>query len=376
MERVLRRLLAMLTLAVLPTACKRDPAPQGGDVPPPIVSVRPGLCTQGGGVVADSVARQYLPRMVQGYCIDPNGEIRTYGKQATGSLEQVCTELFDGECEVYRHYGLQRVVAARYVDGGGSPGSVNVNVSRFDTMEGAFAFFSRRVVADSDPAKLTTKALKAGTLGALGSGVAYLWRGEHVAELSYANELQAPDALKRSAAIILPPIAAAIGDKLPGPRRLPAAAELLPDKDRLPLGLEYETGDALGIAGVGPGAFGSYQSGSQRYRLVSLVRPNEASAQDVIRTLRRLPGTKESKGPPPNLTITVRSDEESPKTEWVIGRAGAVVVGVGDDGSALTSPGSDEKSTTSLELSTEQKFDRLRTLLSEIEQHSRSIRAQ
>src|SRR5258705_444836 len=84
---------------------------------------------------------------------------------AKGSLETVCTELLDGECEVYKNYGLKRVVTLRYVDGAGSPGTVNVTASRFGSAEGAFAFFTKRVIADGDQADGTPKQLSAGTAG-------------------------------------------------------------------------------------------------------------------------------------------------------------------------------------------------------------------
>jgi len=52
---------------------------------------------------------------------------------AQNSLDRrVQPSSFDGECEVYKSYGLRRVVTpCRYIDGKGSPGAVNVNLSRF-----------------------------------------------------------------------------------------------------------------------------------------------------------------------------------------------------------------------------------------------------
>ena len=68
-------------------------------------------------------------------------------------MDEVCTTAFDGECEVYKRFGLDRVVVLRYVDGTGAPNSVEVNLSRFTTSDGAYAMFTKRVVADGDPAR-------------------------------------------------------------------------------------------------------------------------------------------------------------------------------------------------------------------------------
>ena len=77
-------------------------------------------------------------------------------------MDEVCTTAFDGECEVYKRFGLDRVVVLRYVDGSGAPNSVEVNLSRFKTADGAYAMFTKRVVADGDPAQATVKPLAAG----------------------------------------------------------------------------------------------------------------------------------------------------------------------------------------------------------------------
>ena len=36
-------------------------------------------------------------------------------------MDDVCTSAFDGECEVYKRFGLDRVVVLRYVDGAARP---------------------------------------------------------------------------------------------------------------------------------------------------------------------------------------------------------------------------------------------------------------
>lgn len=282
--------------------------------------------------MSDTVSAAYFPRTAAGYCIDPNGDARTYGEAAKGTLETVCTELLDGECEVYKNYGLKRVVTLRYVDGAGSSGTVNVTASRFATAEGAYGFFTKRVVADGDPADGVPKEIAAGGEGALGTGIAYVWRGEVVAELSYSNELETPDQIKTASAKILPELAQKIGDQLTGEVNALPSVRLLPQINLVPMGISYQHRDALGIAGLGSGAVGFYQDGSARYRVVGLARADEDSAKDVLGTLKKLPGAKVQKDLGFDAVLfTTREAEGAPQAEWLAGRNGSQVIIVGDE---------------------------------------------
>ncbi|MEP7052685.1 MAG: DUF6599 family protein [Pseudomonadota bacterium] len=325
--------VALLISSAGLAACHKDEkSPDRGAPPPPIASSKPGACTSGGGTVKDAASAPFFPRVAADYCLDPNGEARAFGESAPNTLDAVCTELFDGECEVYKSFGLRRVVTLRYIDGKGSPGAVNVNLSRFASIEGAYGFFTKRVVADADPAETVPAALNAGGEGALGSGIAYVWRADMVAELSYTNELEPPDQLKASAGRVLPPIAKAIGEALPGDKQLPKAVALLPTANRLPMGVSYAAKDVLGIAGTGPGALGFYKEGNERYRVFTLQRADEDSAKDVLKTLRKLDGAKGLKDTGVDAVVfSAREEESSPLVGWVVGRKGATVVGVGDE---------------------------------------------
>ena len=330
---VCRPVVIAACFALLAVSCsKKAEKAEQGSAPPPVASSKPGACTSGGGSVSDAASSAYFPKLAGAYCIDPNGDARTYGEAAKGTLETVCTELLDGECEVYKNYGLKRVVTLRYVDGAGTPGTVNVIASRFATAEGAFAFFSKRVIADGDPADGTPKELAAGAEGALGTGIAYIWRGEMVAELSYANELETPDQIKASSAKVLPELARQIGDHLPGDVNPLPAVRLLPQEQLVPMGISYQHRDALGVAGLGAGAVGYYQNGSERYRVVGLARADEDSAKDVIGTLKKLPGARVQKDLGFDaVSFTTREAEGAPQAEWLAGRSGSNVIVVGDE---------------------------------------------
>jgi hypothetical protein len=131
-------------------ACRKKESASEGSAPPPppVVSSQPGVCAAGGGTVKDSVSAGYFPRTAGEYCIDPNVEAKTFGEAGAAPLDGVC-DLFDGECEIYKGFGLKRVVTVQYVDGKGSPGTVSVTLSRFASPEAAYGFFTKRVVADA-----------------------------------------------------------------------------------------------------------------------------------------------------------------------------------------------------------------------------------
>jgi hypothetical protein len=328
-----RRAVVLACCAWLSLSCsKKEEKLERGSAPPPVASSKPGACSNGGGNVSDPVSSGYFPKVAGSYCIDPNGDARTYGEAAKGTLETVCTELLDGECEVYKNYGLKRVVTVRYVDGAGSPGTVNVIASRFASAEGAFAFFTKRVIADGDPADGTPKELPAGAEAALGTGIAYVWRGELVAELSYSNELETPEQIKVTSAKVLPELARQIGDHLPGDVNPLPAVRLLPQERLVPMGIAYAHRDALGVAGLGAGAIGYYQNGGERYRVVGLARADEDSAKDVIGTLKKLPGAKVQKDLGFDaVAFSTREAEGAPQAEWLAGRSGGNVIIVGDE---------------------------------------------
>src|SRR5207237_445626 len=80
---------------------------------------------------------EMLPRAVGGYCIDPHGDAMVYGEKEKHTMDEVCTKEFDGECEVYKRFGVKRVVTLRYVDGSGQPNTVQVLLDQFADAGGA-----------------------------------------------------------------------------------------------------------------------------------------------------------------------------------------------------------------------------------------------
>lgn len=330
----MRFVVVVASTVLLIAGCNRQPAgdDERGAPPPPPPSAAPGGCRDGGGKVTDAASAPFFARQVAGYCLDPNGETRAYGKEAPQPLDQVCLEQFNGECEVYKGYGLDRVVTLRYVDGGGTTGEIGVTLARFATREGSYGFFTRRVIAGQDPAASKAKPLAAGGAGALGTGMAYVWRGLYVAQLSYSNTDQAPPAFASSSAKVLPPVAEEVGKRLTGELEPPRAVTLLPTSGRLPLGVAFAFDDVLDVKGAGSGALGYYAEGAKRWRTLAIVRPDPDGAEDIMKTFGKLPGAEEVEGLPfEAIRFTVAPDAAGPKLRWVVARAAERIVGVGDE---------------------------------------------
>ena len=344
-----RTVVAPFVLALALAGCTKD-KPQG-DAPPVIPepaasssttgAAAASACASGGGQVNDAITSAFFPRAEGGYCVDPQGETRTYGEKGKYSMDEVCTTAFDGECEVYKRFGLKRVVSLRYVDGGGGGGTVEVNLSQFADAAGAYGMFTLRVVA-GDPAEPSTpKVLEAGGASAIGTGRAYVWRGQHLAELQYVNEQESPEQLAKSSDAILKEVAKDHGAKLPGPTALPAAAQALPGEHRIANGIVFHPKDVLSWNGVGPGALGFYKEGDRRWRVLSIVKDDADQAKDAFKTMKAKPGT---------LPVPAMGDEAAhlvvgggkdggASVEFLVARKGNVIWGVGDEEYALRAAG-------------------------------------
>jgi hypothetical protein len=345
-------------------ACdKQDDTVRSSPPPPPMASAKPGGCAGGGGTVNDPVSAPFFPRIVDAYCVDPHGDTRTYGEQGKLDMDAVCTTAFDGECAIYTQLGLKRLVSLRYVDGEGGAGTVDVYLSRFGDVTGAYAMFTKRVVADSDPAEPTTpKPLEAGGAGAIGTGRAYVWKGTYLAELQYNNEEETPEALARSSAKVLTAIAKGVGAALPGPADLPASVRALPTEHRITNGLQLVAKDALGVKGLAPLAVGYYADDKTRYRMVDLAGDTDAKTTEVWAALKKLPGALPVAAVGDDgLTVTLAPvTPDGVKREYVFARHGMMVAGVGDE--ELGASPSDKGSPRSL--TKDQKTAKLQAWLS------------
>ncbi|MDB4940485.1 MAG: hypothetical protein JWP97_19 [Labilithrix sp.] len=339
---VVRRAL-LGALLVTASACSKDDKPGGGGgeppppPPPPASSAaKAGACATGGGELTDVVSAPLLPKKVASYCVDPQGEVKTYGDRGKLSMDEVCTTAFDGECEVYKRFGLKRVVSLHYVDGSGTGGSVEVNLSQFADVAGAYGMFTMRVVA-GDPAEPSTpKPFAAGGAGAIGTGRAYVWRGSHLVELQYVNEQESPDQLAKSSDAILRAVGTEIGSKLPGDVALPPSARALPEANRLPNGIVYQPKDVMGFTGVGPAAIGYYKEGDRRWRTIAIFKDDADQAKDAFKTLKAKPGTLPLAGYGDEAAhVVIAPTGGGPKTEMVAARRGSQIWAISDEEYAI-----------------------------------------
>jgi hypothetical protein len=310
------------------------------------------------------VSAPFFPRSLGGFCLDPNGGDKAFGEGAPLPLDQIC-DLFDGECEIYKGFNVRRVSEVRYIDGAGSPATVDIHFSKFGTTESAYAMFTKRIVGDGDPAdEATPRPIEGGGAAALGLGNAYLWRGLYLAELTYNDESAAEAGIKAASERLLPQLAKEIGAKIPGETSPPPAVLALPKAGLLPLGVRYVVKDILGIEGVGAGAFGYYKEGDKRYRMAALVRPDADQIKDVLSTLSKRPGAAKEKGIGDAAVRFMHREgaAESPAVEWIFARAGKAVVGVGDEVRVIRS-GMTADESAKVSLTKDEKIERLKKAL-------------
>ncbi len=350
-------------------ACHKSDEAKDHPPPPPPPSLAPSagsdVCADGGGTDTDAVSALFVPRTAGGFCLDPQGEPKTYGDKGKFSMDDVCTTAFDGECEVYKRFDLDRVVVLRYVDGTGAPNSVEVNLSRFKTVDGAYAMFTKRVVADGDPARATVKPLQAGGVGASSSSNAYVWRGQYLVELTFVTEdaKMTPAAMARANDQSTGAIARDVGGRLPGATELPGPAALLPVAARIPLGISYVPKDALGLRAIGPVAIGYYQDGAKRWRAVAMSRDVDG-AKEVFRAFKLRPGSAGVKGlGDEGVQMIVQEAPERAKAEYVVARRGTLVAGIGDEESVLD-PTTPAEKLAPLRLARDEKMAKLAAWLS------------
>jgi hypothetical protein len=318
---------------VLLAACKDEPKVRPeGTPPPPSSSVASAVCATGGGKVTDVLSASFFSPKVDAYCIDPHGEEKTYGEKAKLGIDALCYTALDGGCEEYKRLGVTRAVGVHYVASDG-PANVEVLLSKFSG-DGAYAIYTQRLTGEVDPADEHSprKIDLGGALGAMGTGKAYVQRGGYFLELTYGNDQETPEQLKKSSEIILTALAKDIASKLPPDPPVPASARALPEQDRIANGVMYFDKDMLGVTGAGTGAVGYYRSGAQRWRVVSVVRDSADPAKDFVHTLRGKPGAM----PVSNIgeegaEVVLQPSPERAKIDWVFARKGAQVFGVGDE---------------------------------------------
>lgn len=364
MPRTQAYAVSAFALSLALAGCDKPSDKPRGDVPPPPPSAsvaKAGACDKP-GEVKDAVSASFFPASVSGYCVDPAGETMTYGEKGKLTMDEVCTTAFDGECEVYKAYGLKRVVKLSYVDGAGKGGIVEVTLSQFDG-DGAYGMFTKRLVAGDPTDKAAPRPLEVKGAGAMGTGRAYVWRGQHMVELQYNNERETPAQLAASSDAILGALGKALAEKLPGSADRPLAARALPPVNLVPGGVEYFTKDAMGVSGLGAGAVGYYKSADKRWRVLRLAAATEDQAKDAMKVVAKQKGALPVKDAGDDgYHVAMQASKDAPVVEMLVARKGAVVFGVADEEYALRAAGAPDKQ-KAVRLSKEDAVKEIKSLL-------------
>ena len=240
-----------------------------------------------------------------------------------------------------------------------------MNLSRFRTADGAYAMFTKRVVADGDPARATVKPLDAGAAGATSSSNAYVWRGSYLAELTFVTEdtKMTPEQMAQANDQSTGAIARDIGGKLPGSTDLLPSAAALPTAQRISLGIAYYPKDALGLTNVGPLAVGYYKDGDKRWRDVALVRSDADAAKEVFRAFKLRPGALPVKGLGDEAVQVIVQEAPGPRQGRVHRRAPRQPRGGGGRRRAGARSGTPSEKLAPLKLTRDEKLARLTTWL-------------
>lgn len=284
----------------------------------------------------------WLPRKIDGYCIDAHADIRAHQRHylgaagASGASEvqsgvgEACQRLLGAPlCERYEQNGLARLVSLRYVPEGGGEGALEVSIVRLGSSLSSFALFSELVQEVGSGEQRATALDELGTAIALGNG-GLGWRGAHLLRASYSDpDAATPRARARArelSARLFEHVRAALPDAV-----LPRAVQSLPAAGRVPLSARYLTGELFGAAGVRGAAEADYEEGPARWRLRISARADADAAEDVLRTLLREPTAYRLQNAPLNaIRLREPRGPGEPPVDWVVAQKGAFVYALGD----------------------------------------------
>jgi hypothetical protein len=284
-------------------------------------------CRAPAGFATDAEVAAWFPVVVGGHCLDPHADVHRYGGKVSPPLAGACAAL-GVDCDLALRLGLQRVVSVRYVDVTAALERIVASVWSFADAEAALAYLTERVAVDVELGRRPT-LVEAGAGGVLHGSRAALVRGSSVALFELEDERASPADRARRAAVVLPVLATAIGARLPGNTRFPRAVELLPPVGRTLDVLRYEGFDLFGISGVGRAARARYEGPDGAREVVALVRQDEDAADDVMATLRKVDGARRIKQAPYGALRLRQTEGSRVPMDWVFGRKGMVVLGVG-----------------------------------------------
>jgi hypothetical protein len=280
-------------------------------------------------MLEDPVRAGWLPRALGALCIDPHADVRSFGDSAKAPLGAAC-EALEGDCASYVRYGLRHVLVVPYVSADDPRARIGVTLLELASLDASYALFAERLLAEAPGDGERWIRLNAEGTAARSGTRALAWRANRLAFLDYADETSAPGRAPERGVAALDALARTLVLRLPGTPDLPRAVSLLPKREDGPTQVRYEHEDLFGIGGLGSGAIGSYASKGKEIPIAVMARDDDDSAKDVLKTLRRIVGSRSKKGAPYEaLAVSLRERENERRTEWLFGRKRNVVLGIG-----------------------------------------------
>lgn len=285
-------------------------------------------CATGGGTIDDAARAAFFPRRLASLCIDPHADLRSYGKDAKSPLGSAC-EVLPGDCASYERFGLTRLLVVPYLITARPRARVTVTLLELATPEASYSLFSERILGDSPDDFRAWKPLTREGTQVLSGDKALVWRANHLAMIDYTDETTTPDRAAEHGAPLLEGLSREIARLLPGKEDRPASVALLPERDSGPLAVHFEHEDVFRIRGLGAGAVARYAPGGRNVPLAILARPDDDAAKDVIRTLRRIPGSRSLRGSAfESVEVAIQVTDGARRLEWLFGRKRNVVLGI------------------------------------------------
>ena len=263
------------------------------------------------------------------HCVAQNADIARYGLGSRQPLGDVCTQLFNGECELYKSFGLRGVTTAQIVPEAGGEYFVQLTVSQFQDSIGAFGFYSHRLLGDEHPRHITVESLKVDGRGALGLGIAYLFRGQMVWELTYLSDSETPTQVKNNSPGVLAKLTQSIARAAVGVTAPPHSVGRLEEEPGLwPLGVKFEAEGIWDLPGAGKGSVAYIREG-QAHRVLLAEREDERGAKDLLAALLRSGPFKKLKGT--NVYRVRRHLSQKDDERWYFERRGKRLIGLSRD---------------------------------------------
>ena len=267
--------------------------------------------------------------MVGALCTDQHATFRSYGEGAKASLGAAC-EVLEGDCAGYVRFGLRRVHVVPYVSAADPRARVTVTLLELASSEASFALLTERTLGESPDDYTKWERLDGEGTALLFGARALVWRASHLAELVYTDETSAPGRVAERGRALLEALARELSLRLPGKAELPLSVALLPKRDGGPQRIQFEHEHLFGIEGLGAGALARYASPGAEMPVAVLARADDDSAKDVLRTIRRLPGSRSLRGAPYEAVgAPIQEGEGGLRREWLFGRKRHVALGIG-----------------------------------------------